>query len=302
MVVTGATNSTDFPATDDFVSLGATSSAFLIRVNTNGSGGTSLLESDLVGGRGPGSTEGHGLAVDGTGNVYLAGFTSSPDLPVIAPAQGGLKGGFDAFVAKIAPSTSTTDLSVSIAASPDPVGQNDNLTLTITVTNNGANPVAGAFLTDLLDTNDVFVSASPTATSQSGRHRQLRLRRTRCRRFDSGPGRGQSRCPARSQRQSQQQHRSRSCRSARHHPSNDSFTAGTSIKVKTADISIQPSVVGGAILQGQNFTYQIKVVNNGPDTATGVKVQATLPNNALIVSTSPSPTSVNGAVRILQPP
>src|SRR5262249_14700935 len=53
----------------------------------------------------------------------------------------------------------------------------------------------------------------------------------------------------------------------------------------------------GSILQGQNFTYQLKVSNNGPDTATGVHVQATLPNNALFVSSTPAATSVNGAVR-----
>src|SRR5262249_43380889 len=146
-------SSTDFPSSGDFLGLGATSSAFLTRVDTSLSGSASLLESYLVGGRGPGATEGHGLAVDGTGNIYLAGFTTSPDLQVIAPAQEGSHGGSDAFLQKFAPSNSKTDLSVTISASPDPVGQNENLTLTITVTNNGPNAVTGAFLSDVLDTN-----------------------------------------------------------------------------------------------------------------------------------------------------
>ena len=52
-VVTGSTQSSDFPTTSDFGSLGGTSSAFLTRINTNSSGAASLVESDLFGGRGP---------------------------------------------------------------------------------------------------------------------------------------------------------------------------------------------------------------------------------------------------------
>ena len=162
----------------------------------------------------------------------------------IAPAQGSLHGGSDAFLAKLAPSTSQTDLSVSISASPNPVGQNDNLTLTITVTNNGPSAVAGAFLSDLLDTNDVFVSASPSATSQSGRivnfaigalavgaSTQVQVVAKVGAPLDPNVNLNNNTAIVRADRPDSV-------------PGNDTFTAGTSIKVKTADISINPSVVG----------------------------------------------------------
>ena len=269
----------------------------MTRIDTNASGSASLLESYLFGGRAPGVTEGHGLAVDGTGSIYLAGFTTASDLPVIAPAQEGLHGGSDAFLAKLTPSTSQTDLSVTISASPDPVGQNDNLTLTITVTNNGPNPISDAFLSDLLDTNDVFVSASPAPASQSGRivnfvlgalavgaSTQVQVVAKVGPPLDPNVNINNNTAIVRADRPDTS-------------PANNTFTAGTLIKVKTADIAINPSVEGGAILEGQNFTYELKVTNNGPDTATGVKVQATLPNNAIFVSSTPAATSVNGSVQ-----
>jgi hypothetical protein len=44
------------------------------------------------------------IAVDAAGNIYIAGWTESPDLPTAAPAQAANAGGADAFVAKLDPS------------------------------------------------------------------------------------------------------------------------------------------------------------------------------------------------------
>ena len=43
----------------------------------------------------------NGIAVDGDGNVYVAGTTSSADFPIEEPAQAGLAGPSDAFIAKL---------------------------------------------------------------------------------------------------------------------------------------------------------------------------------------------------------
>src|SRR5690348_11828474 len=43
----------------------------------------------------------HSITSDATGNIYLAGTTSSPDLPVLNAAQPAIAGSSDAFVAKM---------------------------------------------------------------------------------------------------------------------------------------------------------------------------------------------------------
>jgi uncharacterized repeat protein (TIGR01451 family) len=75
---------------------GAASDAFLTVVN---SAGTALVSSSYFGGSRP--DEGRALAVDTSGNAWLAGVTSSPDLPATPGAkQAANAGGADAFVAK----------------------------------------------------------------------------------------------------------------------------------------------------------------------------------------------------------
>ena len=52
--------------------------------------------------------EGHGVAVDGSGAIYLTGFTFSTTFPTANPQQGSLNGtATDAFVAKITPTVVT---------------------------------------------------------------------------------------------------------------------------------------------------------------------------------------------------
>jgi uncharacterized protein (TIGR03437 family) len=49
---------------------------------------------------GNGSDTGNGIAVDGSGNCYIAGATTSTNLPTRTPVQGNNRGGLDAFVVK----------------------------------------------------------------------------------------------------------------------------------------------------------------------------------------------------------
>lgn len=81
--ITGFTSSMDFPATTGFPNTQA-GKAFLAKFDTTQSGASSLWWSRLIGGsRGE---IGLRLAKDSNGNVYLGGFTFSPDFPVTPDA------------------------------------------------------------------------------------------------------------------------------------------------------------------------------------------------------------------------
>src|SRR4029453_18705385 len=69
--------------------------AFALRLNSSGG-----LEYLLNFG-GAEADEARGVAVDGTGNAYIAGLTNSSNLPVVNAFQPASGGSTDAFVAKL---------------------------------------------------------------------------------------------------------------------------------------------------------------------------------------------------------
>ncbi|MEK6285677.1 MAG: SBBP repeat-containing protein [Acidobacteriota bacterium] len=81
--VTGSTGSTDFPTSNPLQgNISAGSDGFITKFNATG---TSLVYSTYLGG--VGADSGNGIAVDATGNAYVAGTTSSPDFPLVNPVQ-----------------------------------------------------------------------------------------------------------------------------------------------------------------------------------------------------------------------
>jgi len=76
--VTGGTKSIGFPITSGAVQgfVAGDTDAYLTKINATGSG---LLYSTLLGGTG--TDRGSGVAIDSSGNAYVAGFTSSQDFP-----------------------------------------------------------------------------------------------------------------------------------------------------------------------------------------------------------------------------
>jgi muconolactone delta-isomerase len=103
--VAGYTNSTNFPKTTgvaqnkyDEVFGRLFPDAFVARLNSNL---TSILESTLLGGSY--NDEAYALAIHPqTGEVYVAGFTRSPNFPITTGgAQASFNGGADAFVARL---------------------------------------------------------------------------------------------------------------------------------------------------------------------------------------------------------
>ncbi len=112
--VTGYTYSPDFPVSDAafqpmYAGTAVTSNAFVAKLSP---GGTSLLYATYLGGSGvqgsyPYFTEGdygNAIAVDGSGDAYIAGSTASGNFPVTASAfQGTLHGPSNAFVTELNP-------------------------------------------------------------------------------------------------------------------------------------------------------------------------------------------------------
>jgi hypothetical protein len=106
--VTGETASTDFPTANPLQpSLGGAEDAFVAKLNPAGS---ALVYSTYLGGNSDDS--GSGIAVDGAGNAYVTGSTTSTDFPTANPLQGVCDNCYyksetawsgDAFVAKLNP-------------------------------------------------------------------------------------------------------------------------------------------------------------------------------------------------------
>jgi hypothetical protein len=95
--VTGLTNDTSFPVTPN--ALQSTNSgvdAFLAVLSPDGQ---QLVYGSYLGGSG--SDEGHDVALDAAGNIYLTGYTESTNFPVRNAVQGTFGGLRDAFVTRI---------------------------------------------------------------------------------------------------------------------------------------------------------------------------------------------------------
>jgi hypothetical protein len=99
--LTGYTLSDDFPITGDAyqnTTSGDGGDVFVSRVDMSPARGQFLLYSTYFGGSG--GDVGYGIAPDDGGNVWITGYTISPDLPVTSDAvQGVWPGGVDVFAA-----------------------------------------------------------------------------------------------------------------------------------------------------------------------------------------------------------
>jgi uncharacterized repeat protein (TIGR01451 family) len=99
--VAGYSGSPDFPTQNAFqVFSGGSFDAFIAKIDPSASGGASLLFSTYLGGIA--DDKAYGIAIDSAGaNIYIAGQTSSNNLPLLNPAQPAFGGVYDAFVARL---------------------------------------------------------------------------------------------------------------------------------------------------------------------------------------------------------
>ncbi|MGH9664043.1 MAG: SBBP repeat-containing protein, partial [Bryobacteraceae bacterium] len=116
----GYTQSTDFPATAGAMQSnygGGGADAFLARIDPTLASGT-LTYGTYIGG--PGYSIAYGIAVDGSGNLYLAGSTTTT---VLGDLNGGLRvaaaGGADVFLLKIRPDQATPAESARLRRAAD---------------------------------------------------------------------------------------------------------------------------------------------------------------------------------------
>jgi hypothetical protein len=104
--VTGETGSSDFPTRNQYQGNNGHSDAFVTKLDTTGSGASSLLYSTYLGGGN--YDKGSAIAVDAGGNVYVTGGTGSSDFPTRNQYQGYQGGWYDVFVTKLDPAQSGT--------------------------------------------------------------------------------------------------------------------------------------------------------------------------------------------------
>ena len=117
--VTGVTLSIGFPTTTGV--LQGPSDAFVAKLDTtDATGAASLVYSTYLGGNS--ADQGGGIAVDGSGNAYVTGFTASSNFPTANPLDSSLGGVTDAFVAKLNNTGSTLVYSTYLGGSGDDRG------------------------------------------------------------------------------------------------------------------------------------------------------------------------------------
>jgi hypothetical protein len=154
--VTGYTLSTDYDVTAGAfqTTFGGWIDVFVTKLNASGS---SLVYSTYIGGSG--DDEGSAIALDGSGNAYVTGNTSSSDYDVTAGAFQTTHGGgfFDVFVTKLNASGSGLVYSTYIGGSGGDEGYG------ITVDGSG-----NAYVTGYTDSNDYDVTTSAFQTTGGG--------------------------------------------------------------------------------------------------------------------------------------
>jgi hypothetical protein len=182
--VTGYARSTDFPVTEGAfqtsnqsgIASGSNSTnAFLTRLNSTGS---ALVYSTYLGGSAAwdGGDAAAGVALDGKGNAYLAGFTYSSDFPVTKGAfqttnHAAVNEGYNAFVAKLdleAAALIATKTALSASADPATAGTSVKFTAEVTAARGSAVPAGSvAFKVDEKTAVTETLSAGKAAYSTS---------------------------------------------------------------------------------------------------------------------------------------
>ena len=168
--VTGRTGSTDYNVTAGAfqTTKGGNDDVFVTKLNATG---TALVYSTYIGGSG--GDRGWGIAVDGSGNAYVTGFTYSTDYDVTAGAfQTTFGGSADVFVTKLNATGTALVYSTYIGGSDDDRGYgiavdgSGNAYVTGWTQSTDYDVTAGAFQTTNGGSGDVFVTKlNPTGTA-----------------------------------------------------------------------------------------------------------------------------------------
>jgi hypothetical protein len=153
--VTGHTDSSDFPTVnalypDPLIYC----DAFIFKLSADGN---QAVYSTYLGGNGV--DVGYGIAVDGSGNAYVTGDTYSSDFPTVNALYPNLRGGRDAFIAKISDGSpsfraeavnpqSSESFYDSFFSKPDPAGLASGGSFSTTIAADGESRLLLRFFSD----------------------------------------------------------------------------------------------------------------------------------------------------------
>ena len=187
--ITGSTVATNFPIAGPVFQPtygGGNDDAFVTELNPAATG---LVYSTYLGGSN--TDTGSGIAIDTSGDVYVAGQTCSEDFPVAAPEQPTPGGNCDAFVSKIIPAGALALIPAGLIFSLEPLGITSPAQ-TVTLNNQTAAAlsitsiaVTGTNSTDFAETNTcgssvptpgtctISVTFTPTGTTPPTRLAQI---------------------------------------------------------------------------------------------------------------------------------
>ena len=113
--VTGTTTSADFPTTARMSRSASRGDydIFVVHLNPGGS----IISSTVLGGTG--SDAGTSIALDASGAIWVAGYTSSVDIPVASAFQSSMGGSFDGYVARLTADGSALQFATYLGGSGD---------------------------------------------------------------------------------------------------------------------------------------------------------------------------------------
>ncbi len=180
-----------------------------------------------------------------------------------------------------------SDLAIAKTDSPDPVRAGEQVTYTITVTNNGPAADTGVVVTDTLPGAFTFVSATPSqgSCSQAGGVVTCTLGGM----VASATATITVLCDVPSGTAEGTYTNTASVTGDESDPdsSNDSDSEDTSV-IREIDLGITKTDSPDPVTAGEELTWTLDVVNNGPSDATGVTVTDSLPAGVTFVSATPS--------------
>ncbi|HZQ47205.1 MAG TPA: proprotein convertase P-domain-containing protein, partial [Verrucomicrobiae bacterium] len=178
------------------------------------------------------------------------------------------------------------DLALGMGSGPNPVILGNLLTYSMTVTNNGPNTATGIALSQTLPSSVQIVSTSASqgiVTTNSGNTVTCNLGTLFAGQtatvtvvvFPEVAGTIFSTATVGAQQTD-------------FNLANNTVTLGTVVQSPTSDLAVGLTANPSPVLVGSLFNYTASVTNNGPSTASGVKVTNTLPANVTFISASSS--------------
>jgi uncharacterized repeat protein (TIGR01451 family) len=183
------------------------------------------------------------------------------------------------------PVTELADLGIAKSAAPSPIVAGDPVTYTVTVTNNGPRPAQNVVITDTLPAGVTLVSATPapggTCAGSSCTIGAVPFPGTASVTYVVNAGSG---LPAGSLLSNRATVTSTT---GDPNPGNETTTITTPV-VASADLRVAKTAAPAPLIAGDNVTWTISVVNDGPSTASAATVSDVLPPGVAIVSATPS--------------